>query len=92
MLNHSVTSDSLRPFGPKPARFLCPQDFSGKSTGVDYHFPPPWDFPNLGFKLTSLMSPALQVDSLPSEPSEKPENYSKGNYSKTSHDQFLRIK
>ena len=71
VLNHSVTSDSLRPFGPKPARFLCPQDFSGKSTGVDYHFPPPWDFPNLGFKLTSLMSPALQVDSLPSEPSGK---------------------
>ena len=28
-------------------------------------FPPPGDLPDLGIKTASLMSPALQVDSLP---------------------------
>ena len=31
-------SDSLRPHGLKPARLLCPCDFSGKNTGVGCHF------------------------------------------------------
>ena len=83
-------SDSFWPFGPKPARLLCPQDFSGKNTRVDYHFPPPWDFPNLGFELTSPMSPGLQVDSVPSEPSGKPKNYSEGNSPKRPTINFYR--
>ena len=31
-----VVSDSLWPFGPYPTRLLCPWDFPGKNTGVDY--------------------------------------------------------
>ena len=35
-------------------------------------FPPPGDLPDLGIEPTSPMSPALQADSLPTEPSGKP--------------------
>ena len=35
-------------------------------------FPPPGDRPSPGIKLMSPVSPALQVDSLPAEPSGKP--------------------
>ena len=35
-------------------------------------FSPPGDRPDLGIKPTSPVSPALQVDSLPAEPSGKP--------------------
>ena len=35
--SHSVMSDSLRPHGLQPSRFLCPWDFPGKSTGVGCH-------------------------------------------------------
>ena len=34
----SVMSDSLPPYGPWPARLLCPWDSSGESTGVGCHF------------------------------------------------------
>ena len=30
-------SNSLRPRGLQPARFLCPWESPGKNTGVDYH-------------------------------------------------------
>ena len=40
----------------------------GKNTGVGCHFPSPGDLPSPGIKPTSLVSPALQVDSLPAEP------------------------
>ena len=36
--SRSVMSDSLRPDGPWPVRFLCPRDFPGKNTGVGCHF------------------------------------------------------
>ena len=36
-------------------------------------FPPPGDLPNLGTEPKSPTSPALQVDSLPAEPSGKPQ-------------------
>ena len=36
----SVVSDSLRPYGPWPARPLCPWDSPGKNTGVGCHFLP----------------------------------------------------
>ena len=39
---------------------------------MGYHFPPPEDLPNPGIKSASPVSPALQVDSLPAEPSGKP--------------------
>ena len=35
--SHSVVSDSLRPHGLQPIRFLRPWDFPGKSTGVGCH-------------------------------------------------------
>ena len=35
-------------------------------------WPPPGDLPNTGIKPTSPVPPALQVDSLPTEPSRKP--------------------
>ena len=31
-------SDSLRPYGPKSPRLLCPWDLSGRNTGVGCHF------------------------------------------------------
>ena len=56
--SHSVVSESLWPHG------LCrPEYWSGKP------FPSPGDLPNPGIK---ARSPALQVDSLPSEPQGKP--------------------
>ena len=40
-------------------------------------YPPSGDLPNPGVEPTSPVSPALQVDSLPSEPPEKPNIHSK---------------
>ena len=47
-------SDSLRPHGLWPARFLCPWDSAAKNTGADYHFllqgifkPRDWTWPSL---------------------------------------------
>ena len=37
MCSHSVLSDSLRPYGLWPARFLCLWNFPGKNTGVGCH-------------------------------------------------------
>ena len=34
-VSHSVVSDSLRPHGLWPAKFLCPWNSPGKNTGVD---------------------------------------------------------
>ena len=36
-VSRSVVSDSLRPCGLQPARFLCPWNFPGKNTGVSSH-------------------------------------------------------
>ena len=36
--SRSVVSDSLRPHGLQPTGLLRPQDFPGKSAGVDWHF------------------------------------------------------
>ena len=36
-VSHSVLSDSLRPHGLYPARFLCPWAFPGKNTGMGRH-------------------------------------------------------
>ena len=49
-------------------------DFSGKNTemGCYFLFPPTKDLPHSGIKSVSPVSPALQADSLPTEPSRKP--------------------
>ena len=64
VLGRSVVSDALRPHGLQPARLLCPGDSPGKDTGVGCQallqgLPHPGMEPR---------SPALQADSLPSEP------------------------
>ena len=56
------------PLDPQLTRLLYPLGFSGKNTGVNCHFPPSGDLSNSGLKSMSPVSPALQVDSLPSEP------------------------
>ena len=35
-VSHSVMSDSSLPHGLQPTRLLCPRNFSGKDTGVDW--------------------------------------------------------
>ena len=51
-------SDSLRPYGLWPTRFLCPWDSPGKNTVVGYHALLQGMFPTWGLNLC-LMSPAL---------------------------------
>ena len=61
-------SSSLQPHGLEPIRLLCSWDSPGKNTGVGCHCSP-GDLPDPGIK---PRSPALQADSLLSEPSGKP--------------------
>ena len=53
----------------QPTRLLCPWDSPGKNTGVGLSCPFPGDLPDPGIE---PMSPALQADSLLSEPPGKP--------------------
>ena len=62
--------DSLWPRGLEPARLLCPWIFQARILEW-LPFPLPGDLPNPGIE---PMSPALQEDSLPAEPSGKPKN------------------
>ena len=48
LLSHSVTSNSLQPWGLQPARLLCPWDAPGKNTGVSWHFLLQGIFPTQG--------------------------------------------
>ena len=64
-----IHSDSLQPHRLQPTKLLCPWDSPGKNTGVGCHFLLQGNLPNSGIK---PRSPALQADSLPSEPSGKP--------------------
>ena len=47
----SVVSNSLQPYGPQPARLLCPWDFSGKNTRVGCHALLQGIFPTQGTNL-----------------------------------------
>jgi len=40
----------------KLTRLLCQWDFSGKDTGVGFHFPPPGDLPDPGIEPASPIS------------------------------------
>ena len=53
------------PMDCKPARLLCPWDSPGKNTGVGCHALLQGGLPHPGME---PLSPALQADSLPSEP------------------------
>ena len=59
-------------------RFLCPWGFSRQDYWTGLPYPPPGDLPNPGIK---PRSPALQEDSLPSEPPGKPKNTGIGSLS-----------
>ena len=65
MLSRSVMSNSLRPHGLQPARLLCPWGFSRQEYWSGLPSPPLGHLPNPGIE---ARSPALQVDSLSSEP------------------------
>ena len=71
-VSRSVMPDSLRPHGLQPARLLCPWDSPGKNTGVGSHSLLQRIFPTQGSNPVLLHQ---QVDSLPSEPSEKPKDH-----------------
>ena len=51
------------------SKLLCPWGFPGKNIGVGCHFPSPEYLPYPGIEPAS---PALQSDSLPTEPVDKP--------------------
>ena len=71
VLSHSVASNSLQPHGLQPARLFCLQGFSRQDYWSELPCPPPGDLPNPGIR---RKSPALQADSLLSEPPGKSEN------------------
>ena len=60
----SVMSDSLQPQGLYPARLLRLSEFPRHEYWNELPFPPSGHLPNPGIKLTSPVSPALQVDTL----------------------------
>ena len=70
VLSRSIVPDSLQPHGLQPVRLLCPWGFSRQEywSGLPC---PPGDHSNPGIE---PRSPALQADSLPSEPPGKPKN------------------
>ena len=68
MLSHPLVSDYLQSRGLQPVRLLCPWNFPGKITGVGCHSLFHGIFPTQELN----QSPALQVDSLPTDLSRKP--------------------
>ena len=58
-------SDSLQPYGPKPARLLCPWDSPGKNTGVGCHALLQGIFPTQGWNPGLLCLLHCHVCSLP---------------------------
>ena len=77
VLSCSVMSDSLRPCKCSPPGSSVHGDSPGKNAGVGSHSLLQ-DLPNPGIK---PRSPALQADSLPSEPPWKPRNTAMGSLS-----------
>ena len=67
-INSEWTSDSLRLYGPCPYAPLS-MGFSGQEYWSGLPCPSPGDLPYKGIE---TRSPALQADSLPSEPLRKP--------------------
>ena len=78
VLSCSVMSDSWQPHVPWPAWLLCPWGFSRQEYWSGLPCPPPGDLPKPEIE---PMSPALQVDSLSSEPLWTPMNTGVGSLS-----------
>ena len=73
MLSYSVVSDSLRPYGVKLVRLLCPWNSPGKTAGVGCHvLLHPEIFPTQGSNLCLLCFLYWQGCSLPLVPFGKP--------------------
>ena len=68
-VSHSLVSDSLQPHGLQPTRLLYPWNSPGKNNGVGCHSLFQRIFPTQG---SNPGPPALQADSLLSEPPGKP--------------------
>ena len=64
VLSCSVVSDSLRPHGLKPTRFLCSWNFPSKNTGLDCHFLLQGIFLTQELNPLVLCLPHWQADSL----------------------------
>ena len=64
-VSHSVVSDALQPQGLLAHQASLSMEFSRKEHCRGLPFPSPEDLPNPGI---TPESPALQADSLPSEP------------------------
>ena len=69
---------TLQPHGLQPTRLLCAWEFSRKEYWSGSSCPPLRDHPNPGIE---PRSPALQADSLPTEPPGKPKNTGVGSLS-----------
>ena len=69
-------SNSLRPYGPWPTRFLCSQGFSRQEYWSGLPCPLPGELPDPGFKLESLSLLHRQAVSSPLAPLEKPHRQS----------------
>ena len=61
MLNHSVKSDSLRPRGLYPSRFLCPWDSSDRNTGLGCRALLQGNLADPGIEPASPVSSAMQA-------------------------------
>ena len=61
----SAVSNSLRPYGWQPSRFLCPWDSPGKKTVMGCHFLFRGDLPNPGMETGFLVSLHWQAAPLP---------------------------
>ena len=78
MFSCLVVSNSLRPHAWQPTRLLCPWGFSRQEYWSGLPCLPSGDLPDPGME---PRSPALQVDSLPSEPPGKPKKTGVGSLS-----------
>ena len=64
----SVASNSLRPHGLGSTRLFCPWNSPGKNTGVDSHFFPLGNVPQLAITPASPVAPALAGRFFTTEP------------------------
>ena len=74
VLAASAVSDSLWPYGPQPARLLCPWNSPSENTGVDHHALFQGIFPTQGSNPGLLCLLRWQAGSLPLAPPGKPIN------------------
>ena len=77
------------PMGRQPTRFLRPWGFSRQEYWSELPCPPPGDLYDPGTEHVSPVAPALQVDSLPTEPPGTPHFIYSSLYMFISNSQFI---